>query len=289
MVICSVYAHPTLSFLCLCAPIRCLVIQNRVEVSIQRDQVPSRMTTAPLIRLIIDWIRDGRVGHPSSFTYTKPRAHLELRYKYVEASPTESSQNHSFLKPFNINIHSTQDSLLLTRTQSFHSLISFIYPYTTSVIYRVLKMQFSNAFVLAILALGTSASVIERTSKSSSNSSSKSSSKSSSTKTSSTGSLNIPTRVGSVIALSAASAISGSVDLGNKEYDRGQPCNSDADTGSKNAVFILESGATLSNVIIGANALEGVHCKGPCTLKNVWFRDVCEGICHYAHLQGVIC
>ena len=88
--------------------------------------------------------------------------------------------------------------------------------------------------------------------------------------------LNIPTRVGSVVALSKASSISGSVDLGNREYDRGQSCNTDADTGSANAVFILENGASLSNVIIGANQLEGVHCKGSCTLKNVWFRDVCE-------------
>lgn len=57
--------------------------------------------------------------------------------------------------------------------------------------------------------------------------------------------------------------------MGNKEYDRGQACDTDADTGSSNAVFILEDGASLSNVIIGANQLEGVHCKGACTLKNV--------------------
>lgn len=89
--------------------------------------------------------------------------------------------------------------------------------------------------------------------------------------------LNIPTRVGSIISLPAASSISGSVDLGNREYDRGRDCNTDEDTGSQNAVFILENGATLSNVIIGARQLEGIHCKGACTLRNVWFRDVCEG------------
>ncbi|KAG4254704.1 hypothetical protein BFJ72_g14751 [Fusarium proliferatum] len=88
--------------------------------------------------------------------------------------------------------------------------------------------------------------------------------------------LNIPSRVGSIVSLPSASVISGSNDMGNKEYDRGRRCNTDADTGSNNAVFILENGATLSNVIIGANQLEGVHCKGACTLKNVWFRDVCE-------------
>lgn len=90
--------------------------------------------------------------------------------------------------------------------------------------------------------------------------------------------LNIPTRVGSVVSLSSPSSISGKVDLGNKEFDRGRPCDTDADTGSSSAVFILENGATLSNVIIGANQLEGVHCKAACTLINVWFRDVCEGM-----------
>uniref|UniRef100_L2G952 Pectate lyase n=1 Tax=Colletotrichum fructicola (strain Nara gc5) TaxID=1213859 RepID=L2G952_COLFN len=88
--------------------------------------------------------------------------------------------------------------------------------------------------------------------------------------------LNIPTRSGSIVSLSAPSVISGSKDMGNKEFDRGRACDPDADTGSDSAVFILENGATLSNVIIGVNQLEGVHCKGACTLKNVWFRDVCE-------------
>lgn len=89
--------------------------------------------------------------------------------------------------------------------------------------------------------------------------------------------LNIPSRVGSIISLPKPSTISGSVDMGNREYDRGRDCNTDDDTGSESAVFILENGATLSNVIIGSRQLEGVHCKGACTLRNVWFRDVCEG------------
>lgn len=89
--------------------------------------------------------------------------------------------------------------------------------------------------------------------------------------------LNIPTRVGAIVSLASPSTIAGVQDMGNREFDRGRPCDSDADTGSNSAVFILENGATLSNVIIGTNQLEGVHCKGSCTLTNVWFRDVCEG------------
>lgn len=47
-------------------------------------------------------------------------------------------------------------------------------------------------------------------------------------------------------------------------------------TGDSDAVFLLESGATLQNVIIGKNQMEGVHCLGACTLRFVWFEDVCE-------------
>ncbi|KAJ6189360.1 hypothetical protein N7519_004268 [Penicillium mononematosum] len=88
--------------------------------------------------------------------------------------------------------------------------------------------------------------------------------------------LNIPSRVGDIVSLPSPSEISGDVDLGNREYDRGRACDSDDDTGDENAVFILKDGASLSNVIIGENQLEGIHCEGSCTLTNVWFRDVCE-------------
>jgi len=53
-------------------------------------------------------------------------------------------------------------------------------------------------------------------------------------------------------------------------------CQGQAETGEKDAMFILENGATLSNVIIGPGQAEGVHCKGTCTLNNVWWADVCE-------------
>lgn len=45
---------------------------------------------------------------------------------------------------------------------------------------------------------------------------------------------------------------------------------------SQDPMFELASGATLSNVIIGAPAGDGVHCSGPCTLRNVWWEDVGE-------------
>jgi len=43
------------------------------------------------------------------------------------------------------------------------------------------------------------------------------------------------------------------------------------------AVFRLESGATLKNVILGPDSVEHVHCVGDgCTVENVWWDDVCE-------------
>lgn len=90
-------------------------------------------------------------------------------------------------------------------------------------------------------------------------------------------SLPIPARNGAVQALKAPRVIAAgkTENFAYQEFDRGMACK-DGDTGSANAVFILKEGATLENVIIGANALEGVHCEGACTVRNVWFRDVCE-------------
>ncbi|KAF4916421.1 putative pectate lyase F [Colletotrichum viniferum] len=98
----------------------------------------------------------------------------------------------------------------------------------------------------------------------------------------------------------AAIPVSGSFDGGMKMYDRNPSvCQDQTETGEDDAMFILEDGATLSNVILGPGQAEGVHCKGtwyipsssffpsckeymnpdPCvnsTLINVWHSDVCE-------------
>ncbi|KAJ3281981.1 hypothetical protein HK104_011166 [Borealophlyctis nickersoniae] len=61
-------------------------------------------------------------------------------------------------------------------------------------------------------------------------------------------------------------------------YRRSQKnaCKGQKEGGDKDALFLLEKGATLKNAIIGANQAEGVHCKDGCTIHNVWFEDVCE-------------
>lgn len=65
-------------------------------------------------------------------------------------------------------------------------------------------------------------------------------------------------------------------DGGMVMFDRGRSCTGQTEGGSLDAVFIVQAGGTLSNVIIGPNQAEGVHCEGGCTLQNVWWSDVCE-------------
>nr|ADN18837.1 pectate lyase [Phytophthora capsici] len=67
-------------------------------------------------------------------------------------------------------------------------------------------------------------------------------------------------------------------DGGMKTYQRKDiKCNGQDESGSKTAVFLVESGATLKNVIIGKDQMEGVHCdQSGCTIQNVWWDDVCE-------------
>ncbi|KAK5732945.1 hypothetical protein LTR17_010078 [Elasticomyces elasticus] len=67
-----------------------------------------------------------------------------------------------------------------------------------------------------------------------------------------------------------------SFDGGMYVYDRGVSCTGQEEGGDSDAVFIIENGGSLSNVIIGPNQIEGVHCEGSCTLTNVWWSAVCE-------------
>ncbi|QOV39186.1 pectate lyase [Streptomyces ferrugineus] len=57
----------------------------------------------------------------------------------------------------------------------------------------------------------------------------------------------------------------GTGDLGGGGQEEGQ-----------DPIFELADGAVLKNVVIGSPAADGVHCKGSCTLQNVWWLDVGE-------------
>lgn len=72
-------------------------------------------------------------------------------------------------------------------------------------------------------------------------------------------------------ALSAVKTIAAgeSFDGGMVMFDRGVSCTGQEEGGDSDAVFQLEDGASLSNVIIGPNQIEGIHCQGACSLTNV--------------------
>ncbi|CEL54174.1 hypothetical protein RSOLAG1IB_06885 [Rhizoctonia solani AG-1 IB] len=91
------------------------------------------------------------------------------------------------------------------------------------------------------------------------------------------------------VKLSAARTIKAgeSFDGKNLRYGRGVKCGGQKEGGSKDAVFILESGATIFNAVIGADQNEGIHCTGSCTIRNVWFEDVCEDAITIKQSSGV--
>ncbi|KAI2463715.1 polysaccharide lyase family 3 protein [Annulohypoxylon bovei var. microspora] len=87
----------------------------------------------------------------------------------------------------------------------------------------------------------------------------------------------IPASKGSVTFTTARTVPAGTpFDGGMKTYGRGVSCTGQAEGGDSDAVFLLEDGATLKNAIIGKDQIEGVHCKGACTVENVWWAAVCE-------------
>jgi hypothetical protein len=48
------------------------------------------------------------------------------------------------------------------------------------------------------------------------------------------------------------------------------------DQGSTDPIIDVEDGGTVKNVIMGAKVGDGIHCKGSCTIDNVWFPAVCD-------------
>ncbi|KAI1484799.1 pectate lyase [Biscogniauxia mediterranea] len=88
---------------------------------------------------------------------------------------------------------------------------------------------------------------------------------------------NVPASSGSSVLKAVKTIAAGETfDGGMVMFDRGVSCTGQSEGGDSDAVFQIENGGTLSNVIIGPNQAEGVHCQGACTLKNVWWSAVCE-------------
>ncbi|MFE0474427.1 pectate lyase [Streptomyces sp. NPDC058947] len=71
-------------------------------------------------------------------------------------------------------------------------------------------------------------------------------------------------------------AVSGVRDGGMKLFYGTGALGGDSQDEGQDPLFELADGAVLKNVVIGTPAADGVHCKGSCTLQNVWWLDVGE-------------
>ncbi|MDT0406450.1 MULTISPECIES: pectate lyase [Streptomyces] len=76
--------------------------------------------------------------------------------------------------------------------------------------------------------------------------------------------------------VSSTVPVSGTYDGGMKRFYGTGDLGGDGQDEGQDPIFELADGATLKNVIIGTPAADGVHCKGSCTLQNVWWLDVGE-------------
>ena len=85
-----------------------------------------------------------------------------------------------------------------------------------------------------------------------------------------------PKPVGSPQAVGTTIKVSGTRDGGMKRFYGTGSLGSGGQGEGQGPIFELADGATLKNVILGAPAADGVHCKGSCTLSNVWWEDVGE-------------
>ncbi|WP_425583515.1 pectate lyase [Streptomyces macrosporus] len=77
-------------------------------------------------------------------------------------------------------------------------------------------------------------------------------------------------------AVSSTIKVSGTRDGGMVRYYGSGDLGSGGQDEDQGPLFELADGAVLKNVILGAPAADGIHCKGTCTLQNVWWEDVGE-------------
>ncbi|KAK7525575.1 pectate lyase [Phyllosticta citriasiana] len=76
--------------------------------------------------------------------------------------------------------------------------------------------------------------------------------------------------------LQQAYNVQGEFDGQMQVFGRGLRCRPNKEGGRADAVFVVQPGGTLSNVILGPDIQEGIRCLGGCTLNNCWFQKVCE-------------
>ncbi|MFI5938193.1 pectate lyase [Actinoplanes sp. NPDC051494] len=76
--------------------------------------------------------------------------------------------------------------------------------------------------------------------------------------------------------VTASIQVDGVFDGGGKRFIGGGDLGDGGQAEGQDALFELADGATLTDVVLGSPAADGVHCAGSCTLRDVTWEDVGE-------------
>lgn len=82
--------------------------------------------------------------------------------------------------------------------------------------------------------------------------------------------------VGSTTTVNSTIEVTGTFDGGCRRYVAGSSLGNGSQSESQKPVFVLRSGATLRNVVLGAPAADGIHTYGNVNLENIVWEDVGE-------------
>ena len=93
-----------------------------------------------------------------------------------------------------------------------------------------------------------------------------------------------PTPTGTPVNISSTMNITGTYDgkmalhngTGSGDFVKDCSASGTGAQGTTTPLFQLANGATIMNVIVGNHGADGIHCAGTCTIKNVWFQNVCD-------------
>ena len=78
------------------------------------------------------------------------------------------------------------------------------------------------------------------------------------------------------VPVSATIRVTGTFDGALRRYVASGAMGDGGQSESQQPLFQLADGASISNVVLGRPAADGIHCQGACTITNVWWEDVGE-------------
>jgi len=82
--------------------------------------------------------------------------------------------------------------------------------------------------------------------------------------------------VGGAVNQTIVVAAGQTFDGGGKRYTAGKALGDGSQDEGQKPMFHLEDGATLTNVVLGSPAADGIHCYGDVTLRNIVWEDIGE-------------